>query len=308
MQIASEAPASYRTSAARPGFVDLITTAVRETLSRRQLIRYLVSADIKKKGADTLLGNVWWLLDPLIAMAVYTFVMGVIFERGQPDFPIYILAAVIPFKWFTQSLSDSVGAIVRNERLIKQIQFPKIVLPIAGSVSEIIGFAFGMVLLLGLTAIWNGGAHLSPMIAWIPVIALVQYILTLGLSFFISALTVFYRDVGIVIGHVLRLLFFLSPILWSFDAAAGRGASLEKALGTTGYTLLQVNPVAILLTSYRHVIYGTVTVDANGQTGWSPPVPPDLVLLGILLAISLVLLVLGTWFFKRLEPAFAKVL
>jgi ABC-type polysaccharide/polyol phosphate export permease len=307
MEIANEAPASYRSSAARPGAVDLVTTAWHETLSRRRLIRYLVNADIRKKGADTLLGNVWWLVDPIIAMAVYVFVMGVIFQRSVPDFPVYLLAAVIPFKWFTQSLADSVGSVVRSERLIKQIQFPKIVLPIAGSVSEIIGFAFGVALLLVLTAIWAGGAHLTPMVLWIPVIAVVQYILILGLSFIISAVTVFYRDVGIVIGHLLRLLFFLSPILWSFDAGTGRAASIQRAIGETGYTLLQLNPIAILLTAYRRVIYGQVAV-VDGEEVWTAPVPPDLAQLGVLLVISVVLLVLGTWFFKRLEPAFAKVL
>jgi lipopolysaccharide transport system permease protein len=308
MQIANEAPASYRTSSQRPGAVTLVTTAWRETMSRRRLIRYLVSASIKKKGADTLLGNVWWLLDPLIAMAVYVFVMEVIFQRSIPDFPLYLLACVIPFKWFTQSISDSVVSVVASERLIKQIQFPKIVLPIAGSASEVVSFAFGMVLLVGLAVLIAGGAHLSMMLFWLPLIAVVEYVLILGLAFIVAALTVFYRDVGIVIGHLLRLLFFMSPILWSFDSSAGRGGDIEKAVGHTGYLLLSFNPVAVLLTAYRRVVYGKVVVNPGGGLTWSPPVPPDLIALGIVLAGSLVLLVLGTVFFKRLEPAFAKVL
>jgi lipopolysaccharide transport system permease protein/teichoic acid transport system permease protein len=308
MQTANEAPASLRSSAERPGPLTLVTTAVRETMSRRRLIRYLVSADIKKKGTDTLLGNLWWLLDPLIAMAVYVFVMEVIFQRSVPDFPLFLLAAVIPFKWFTQSISDAVGSVVRNEKLIKQVQFPKIVLPIAGSASEVISFGFGMILLLGLAAILNGGAHLTIQVLWIPVIAVVQLVLILGLSFIVAAFTVFYRDVGIVISHLMRLLFFMSPILWTFDAAAGRGEQIEKAVGHTGYTLLSYNPLAVLITQYRHVVYGQVTRLEDGTLGWLPPSGPDLYALGVLLVISLLLLVLGTIFFKRLEPAFAKVL
>jgi lipopolysaccharide transport system permease protein/teichoic acid transport system permease protein len=308
MQIANEAPASQRSSAERPGPLTLVTTAYRETMSRRRLIRYLVSADIKKKGTDTLLGNLWWLLDPLIAMAVYVFVMEVIFQRSVPDFPLFLLAAVIPFKWFTQSISDAVGSVVRNEKLIKQVQFPKIVLPIAGSASEVISFAFGMILLLGLAAILAGGAHLTIQVLWIPVIAVVQLVLILGLSFIVAAFTVFYRDVGIVIGHLMRLLFFMSPILWTFDAAAGRGEQIEKAVGHTGYTLLSYNPIAVLITQYRHVVYGQVTKLEDGTLSWLPPTGPDLYALGVLLVISLLLLVFGTIFFKRLEPAFAKVL
>ena len=66
-------------------------------------------------------GLSWEMLDPLIAMSVYVFVMTVIFQRSLPDFPLFLLAAVIPFKWFTQSISDSVGSVVRNEKLIKQV-------------------------------------------------------------------------------------------------------------------------------------------------------------------------------------------
>lgn len=308
MQYANEAPASYRSSSRSAGPITLVTTAWRETLSRRRLIQYLVSADVKKKGTDTVLGNLWWLLDPLIAMAIYSFVMTQIFQRQQEDFPLYLLAAVIPFKWFTQSISDSVGSVVRNEKLIKQIQFPKIVLPIAGSASEVISFGFGMVLLMGLSLITASGAHLSLMLLWIPIIAIVQYVLILGLSFMVAAFTVFYRDVGIIIGHLMRLLFFVSPILWSFDAGTGRGAQLEKAVGHTMYNILQLNPVAILLTSYRHVVYGTVVVKPDGTAGWGPTTSPNVELLALLFVFSLLVLFFGTWFFKRLEPAFAKVL
>lgn len=307
MPIANEAPASYRTSAARPGPIDLLTTAVREVVARRRLVRYLVRADIRKRGTDTLLGNLWWVVDPLIAMAVYVFVMGVIFQRSVPDFPVYILAAVVPFKWFTQSIGGSTGVVARNERLIKQIQFPKLVLPIADALAEAVAFAFGIALLVGLTAIWAGGAHLSAMLLWIPVIAAIQLLLQLGISLILSAITVFYRDVGIVTGHLLRMLFFISPILWSFEDAVGRGAGIKAALGPTGFWLLEHNPVAILLASYRRVIYGQVQ-HTGDVVSWTPPVAPDLGLLGLLLAVALVLLVFGTWFFKRLEPAFAKVL
>jgi ABC-type polysaccharide/polyol phosphate export permease len=196
---------------------------------------------------------------------------------------------------------------VRNERLIKQIQFPKIVLPIAESVSEFINFLFGMALLLAMAFLFFG-AHLSLNLLWLPVIMAVQYVLILGLSFMVAAFTVFYRDVGIVIGHLMRLLFFVSPILWSLDAAAGRGADIKLALGETLYKLLEYNPIAILLGAYRHVIYGQLRADADGTITWGPAGAPDLASLGVLLGIAMVLLILGTWLFKRLEPAFAKVL
>jgi lipopolysaccharide transport system permease protein/teichoic acid transport system permease protein len=311
MQIASEAPSAFRTSAHRPGGLSLVATAWREAMSRRRLMQYLIQADVKKKGTDTILGNVWWLLDPLLAMAVYVFVMQVIFQRRIEDFPLYLLAAVIPFKWFTQTVGDSVSVVSRNGSIIKQISFPKIVLVLAGALSEVISFAFGMTLLIVMSLVLYGGHHLSLQLLWIPVIAAVQFVFTLGFVLIISAVTVFYRDVGIIIGHLMRLLFFLSPVLWSLDAGAGgRGDAIRHAVGHTGFLIVSYNPIAILLTSYRHVIFGVVgKVDpVTKQNGWTPPIHPDLRALFFLAIVSVVLLVVGTGVFKRLEPAFAKVL
>ena len=140
----------------------------------------------------------------------------------------------------------------------------------------------------------------------VPVIVAIQAVLMLALSLFLSAFTVFYRDVGIVMGHLLRLLFYVAPILWSFQAETGRGALIHGAIGDVGFSILRDNPVAILLESYRTVIYG---ISLPGAT-WRPATMADLDLtaLAAVLAISLVLLVIGIISFKRLEPAFAKVL
>jgi lipopolysaccharide transport system permease protein len=304
MQIASDAPATFRSSARRPRTLELLTTAFREVMSRRRLIRYLVGAEIKKKGTDTVLGNVWWILDPLLSLMVYVFVMTIVFARNQVDFAVFLLAAMIPFKWFTQTLSDSVAAVVMQAQLIKQIQFPKIVLPIVTNGAGLVNLAFGMGVLFAVVIVLFP-AHMSYMIVFVPLIAAIQFVLMLGLSMFVSALTVFYRDIGIIIGHVLRLLFYVAPILWTFESAGGRGAILHKELGEVGFSLLRYNPVAVLLEAYRTCIYG-VTVGES----WVPASPSNLGF-GSLIAVflfSVVLLVLGTLVFKRLEPAFAKVL
>jgi ABC-type polysaccharide/polyol phosphate export permease len=100
-------PASFRSSAIRPGPVGLVAEGIREAFARRRLIRYLVLADLKKKGADTLLGNVWWVLDPLLQMLVYVVLVTVIFAKTRPDYPLFIFAANLPWKWFTSSVADA---------------------------------------------------------------------------------------------------------------------------------------------------------------------------------------------------------
>ena len=304
MQTATEAPASFRSSALRPGPLGLIREAVGEILRRQRLIRHLMNAEVKRKGADTVLGNVWWVLDPVIQMGAYLILLTVIFQRATPDFPLFLFAAILPWKWFASSMSGAVNAVVRQERLIKQVQFPKIVLPVSALAAEVLSFFFGVLLLLAVLFLMYP-AHATINVLWLPVIAAVQLTFTLGLALMVSAVNVFYRDVGILTGHLIRLWFFLSPTLWSFDSTVGRFDAIARALGETGLAILRYNPFAILLTAYREVTYGQVDV---AGTGFTPGQAPDLERLGMLFLVSLGMVLLGTIIFKRLEPAFAKVL
>jgi lipopolysaccharide transport system permease protein len=307
MQIASDAPATFKSSARRPSSLELLRSAVNETLSRRRLIRYLIRAEIKKQGTDTVLGNVWWVLDPLISLLVYVFVMQIVFARDQPDFGLFLLSAMIPFKWFTGTVGDSVNAVIAQGQLIKQIQFPKIVLPIVTNGAGLANLGFGM-LVLGVVVVFSYRDHLTVLVLVVPFIAAIQFVLMLALSMFLSALTVFYRDVGIVVGHLLRLLFYVAPILWTFNnSASGRGEILHEKLGDNGFQILRYNPVAVLSEAYRTAIYGLPSADGKAwhHGTWAAlDIPALLWVLGL----SLVLLVLGTIVFKRVEPAFAKVL
>jgi len=325
MGVVNEAPAAFRSSNDRPGPIALIRNAVTDVWSRRRLIRYMVRADVKKRGANTVLGNVWWVLDPLLTMLVYVLVMTVIFQRSTPDFPLFLLSAMVPFKWFTQTIGSSTSAVTGKTSLIKQILFPKIILPVTLTISQVVGFLFGMVVLL---FVWFFAYHdhVTWQVAWVPLIAICQYVFVLGWTFILSAVTVFYRDVGIVIGHFMRLLFWVSPILWSFMEVAGRGARLqtglegiERQLGLpTGllFGAISLNPVSLLLESYRRVVYGeldridleTGLPNEDGTLVWTDAVPPDFEILALIFASGVVFILIGTLIFKRLEPSFTKVL
>src|SRR5512144_1503557 len=121
-------------AAEHPNPVELVTEGLREIWSRRRLTRYLVQADMHKTGADTLLGNVWWVLDPLLQMIVYVVLVKVIFDRGGPDYPLFVFAAILPWKWFSASINEAITSVTMRERIIKQVNFPKLVLPVAATV------------------------------------------------------------------------------------------------------------------------------------------------------------------------------
>ncbi len=280
---------SYRSSSIRPGSLALIRIGIKETLSRRRLIAYLVRADLKKSGADTLLGNVWWVLDPLLQMLVYYVLVGVILKRNTyEDYPLFIFAAILPWKWFDATVKDGVSSVVSQERLIKQIYFPKLVLPVASTFSGVVGFAFGLIPLLGMLALFYPN-HLSAWVLLIPVIAVVQFLFSLGVAVGVAAINVFYRDVGNLSRHLLRFWFFLSPTLYGLD-------KVEDIVGSNEIVKVwyAINPFSYLLTAYRDVIY-------YGR----PPEWLGLVVVGLLSLVLIALAILG---FKRVEPTFAKVL
>jgi ABC-type polysaccharide/polyol phosphate export permease len=279
---------AFRSTAVRPSPIGLVVEAVRETLSRRRLIGYLVRADLKKKGADTLLGNLWWVIDPLLQMAVYVILVTVIRASSQPDYPLFIFSAILPWKWFTSSVGDSIQSVTSQERLIKQIHFPKIVLPVSAVVAGVVNFAFGLVALALLLVLFYAD-RISAFLVLVALVAAVQFVFTLAVSFVVGAINVFYRDVGNVSRHALRMWFYLSPALYSTEQLQ-RIASKEPIVGH----LMSLNPFAVLFESYRAIIYNKTL--------------PDFLGLAVLLCVSLVLVGLATIVFKRLEPAFAKVL
>jgi lipopolysaccharide transport system permease protein len=288
----------FNSSSARPGPIGLVVEAVRDIWSRRRLVWYLVRADLKKKGADSLLGNLWWVLDPLLQMLVYVVLVEVLFQRKQPDYPLFIFAAILPWKWFTSSVGDGITAVTAQDRLIKQVHFPKIVLPTAAAVAGIANFAFGLIPLFALLLLWYP-TRLSGYLLLVPVIAVVQLVFTLALTFAVSAINVFFRDVGNLSRHVLRLWFYLSPALYG-QTTINQLATDHKEL----FRIMELNPFYTLFTAYRSVIYGAETAN-NGSV---PPMAPDWAALGGLALGSVILLLVATIFFKRIEPSFAKVL
>lgn len=285
---ASEVRVVY--GAGRQSPLRLVAQGLTDIWSRRRLARYLVQADLTKKGADTLLGNIWWVMDPLLQMLVYvaliTFVAGGALEIE--DYPLFVFAAILPWKWFSSAVNDAILSVVSRERIIKQVAFPKIILPVAATVGGVANFAFGLIPLVGLMLLFY-----RDRIAWtlllIPLIAVVQFAFTLGVAIVLGALNVFYRDVANVARHILRLWFYLSPALYSLEAISG---ILERQ--PLVRIVFALNPFTYMFEAYRDVIY----------LGVAPP----FLELGALLVVSLVVLAFCTYLFKRLEPAFAKVL
>jgi ABC-type polysaccharide/polyol phosphate export permease len=268
--------------AVRPGFFGLIREGFRELRSRGHLIRYVTSADLRRTHADTVIGQLWWIIDPFLQMIIYVVLVTIIFERKVPDYPLFIFCCILPWKWFNTTLKDAATSITARNTLIRQVQFPKIVLPAASVAAGTVSFLFGLVS-LGLLLLYYHH-HISHWLLTFPIIAAVQLVFTFALALFVSAANAFYRDVQNVLTHALRLWFYLSPALYSVAMISSPGLQ----------DILRLNPFTPIFESYRNVVYNHA--------------PPDWGGLAVVLALSLVLTLLGTFAFKRVEPGFAKIL
>jgi ABC-type polysaccharide/polyol phosphate export permease len=283
----SEALGAPRVPATRPGMLGLAVQGLGEVADRRRLIRYLVGADLKRTHVDTLFGQLWWILDPLLQMAVYWVLVSVIFHRDTPDYPLFLFAAVLPWKWFSTTLNNATQSVVARQGLIRQIQFPKVVLPVAAVTAGTVSFIFGL-LALGFVYLFYL-ERLTPWVLLIPLIAAVQYVFTLALGVVLGAMNAFYRDVSNVLGHVMRLWFYLSPALWTVH---GEHALISE--DSAFRPLIMLNPFTHLFEAYRAVTWGMSA--------------PDFVGLFAVLVVSIVLTVVTVGIFKRVEPAFARIL
>ena len=231
-----DAAATIRQSPGGPSSLTLLRQGITEILSRRRLIRYLVQADMKKRGSDTVLGNLWWILDPLLQLIVYVIFVSIIARRPAPDYPLFIFAAIVPWKWFSAVITDATTSVVGPERLIRQIAFPKLVLPLSVATAGVVGFLWGLVPMAGLMLLHLD--RISIMLVWLPVIAVVQFVFTVAVAVFVSAANVFFRDLGNALGHVLRLWWFLSPGLYSLETwrAPTSSSAIRSSRTSSGST------------------------------------------------------------------------
>jgi len=282
-------PSIVHVPSRRRGPAELVVEGLAEVLSRQRLIRYMIGANLKRTHTDTALGQLWWVLDPLFLMGIYVVLVQIIFNVGTPDYPLFIFAAILPWKWFSIALGTAAGSVTAREGLIRQVQFPKLVLPVAAVGSATINFAISLIALALMYVLFLD--RISPWLLAIPLIAVVQFVFSLAVAIALAAVNTFYRDVQNLLCHVVRLWFYASPGLWSFRDHLQDSPELR--------TILQLNPMAPILESYRNVIYGAT----DGSGG----LPPDFIGLGWVLLASIMFVTIAIVLFKRMEPAFAKV-
>ncbi len=267
----------------------------------KEYIQYAVGADLKAGLANTMLGYIWWILDPLFNMLIYYFLFEIIFSRNEPFFPLFLFCVLLPWKWITTSWTGSSGIIQGKAGIIKQVYIPKTMLPLQLMLSNFITMLIGYVVVVGMLV-----AYRLP-ITWhlielIPIWG-VTFLLTYGVSLIFAHLGVIFTDFRNMLGHLIRLLFYLSPSMYGIDRVMK--SSFPEWLKGLYYWL---NPFASLFTSYRNVILGEKVVGVSGNPYVHGPISPDYILLAFWAGVSILIIWGGAKILYTQEKNYTKII
>jgi lipopolysaccharide transport system permease protein len=264
------------------------TRPVTSLWANRKLILSMVRRDILARYRGSFGGALWTFLTPLLLMSTYFFVFGVVLQArfsgdaSRSGYVLYFLAGMLPWLAFSEAVGRSPSVIVEYRTLVKKVVFPLDTLPmnltLAGLVTEAIGI---VIFIIGL-AIARGGVPAT--VVWLPVLLIPQVLFTVGLSWILAATGVFVRDLGQVIGFLLTLWFFLTPICYEES----------KRLPEWVSRILAFNPILVLVRGYRAVLL-------EGNSPWSMGMV-------VLLFASAAVAILGYGWFHRLRKSFADVI
>jgi homopolymeric O-antigen transport system permease protein len=259
-------------------------------LSLANLVRYrgligsLVARDLKARYRGSILGFFWTFVNPLLLLLVYSFVFTTIMPNNVPGvqpYSLFMFCGILPWNWFSSSLSEAAGSLISGGNLIKKVLFPAEILPIVSVLANMVNFLLGLLILVP-CLIYYQRLHLTFNLLWFPVVVVVQLVFTGALALILAALTVHFRDIRDLLANILMLWFFATPIIYPWFQENVRRFKF----------LFDVNPFTHIAISYQEILFfGPV-----GHWKW-------LLALGV---ASVFLFLAGYWLFDRLRDSFAE--
>jgi len=248
----------------------------------RELLYFLIWRDIKVRYKQTALGAAWAIIQPLFSMLIFSLFFGRLAKMpsdGIP-YPLFSLAALVPWTFFANGLNQSSNSLVASANLLKKVYFPRLVIPIATVLAGVVDFALSFVVLLGLMAFYGIAPTIN--LLWMPLFLLLALVTSLAVGLWMSALNVKYRDVRYIVPFVIQVWMFSTPIVYP--------SSLLPASWRTIYGL---NPMVGVVEGFRWALLGTNTVP------------------GFMIAVSataaLLILIGGAFYFRHMEKSFADI-
>lgn len=253
----------------------------REYKRRKDLLLLLTKKEITLKYKRTVLGIFWSLLNPIL-LAIVLFVAFKIFMKIQMEnYIFFFLSALFPWNWFSASIIISTGALIGNVNLIKKIRFPRHFLVFATILAQGVNLLFALPIIIGFSYFYGDGPGINWLIA-IPILIIIQFIVTTGICLAISMMNAYFRDMEYIVGVVISLLFWMTPIVYPLE-------NVPQAYRI--YLIL--NPLTYLMTAWRDILM-------SNSIDWRS--------ISISFSSSLAFLVLGIFVFRKLGKRLDEVI
>jgi lipopolysaccharide transport system permease protein len=255
----------------------------REVHAFRDLFLFLVWRDLKVRYRQTLLGAVWALVQPLVAMLIFTLIfhrLAGVNSDGTP-YPLFAFAGVAPWTFFSTAVSQSSNSLIGNQQLVSKIYFPRFFIPLASVTALLLdlGLSLGLLAVLMVYYHW----HVSFLaLLWLPVFIVAAFLSAGGLGLILSALNVSFRDVKYAVPFLIQMGIFVTPVIYPFRYVPHRW-----------HLLVALNPMAGVVIGFRHALLGS-------EMPWS--------IVAWSLAVSVALFVIGLMSFRRMERRFADII
>ena len=245
------------------------------------LLRVLVDRDMKLLYKRSALGIAWTLINPLLQLAVFSFVFRSVIPVNIPQFSSFAFSGLLIWTWSQTALFQATGLITSNKALIRQPNFPTAILPVVTTMTGLIHFLLALPVLIIFLAV--DGIQPSSVLFVLPLLMVIQFVLTVGLAYPLAALNVTFRDTQHTLGVLLQMLFYLTPIFYDLN-------SVPKEF----QPLYQLNPMVPLIEAYRAILLkGT---------------QPDWQALLIVSLVVAVILPIGLAIFRRQSNTFVEEL
>ena len=218
-------------------------TKFSEIYDYREMIFSLVRRDLKGRYKGSVLGFLWTFLNPLLQLCVYTFVFSIIMRNNIKDYYLHLFVALVPWIFFSTSISGGAGCIWSQQDMVKKIYFPREVLPIAFVSSQFVNMFYSFLVVFAVLLISGKGINIIAVL-YLPVIMAIEYSLALGMALIVSALTVYLRDLEYLLGIVTMAWQFLTPVMYSL-----------ADVPTQIVPAFLCNPMSSIIVAYRDILY-----------------------------------------------------
>ncbi|HEX2154031.1 MAG TPA: ABC transporter permease [Acidimicrobiia bacterium] len=223
---------------------------------RREFAMALGLGNLKARNASTSLGLFWWVLNPLLLGGVYFLVFGLFFQRQEPtNFLVYLLSGMFPFHFTSQSMTGGANSIIQNAKLLANLRFPRLLLPISAMIEALVGFLASLVVLVLIILIAgtvSGENYFTFRLAYLPLIIPIHLVFNIGLGAMTARLAVPFRDINNLLPYVNRIWLYLTPIIWPLELLDGVSPFLQS--------LVRLNPMFDIVGLYRSALLGTPLV------------------------------------------------